>query len=37
MIEHAHTKDSTLKLARSVLEKEAQAVEHLAEHLDETF
>lgn len=37
MIEHAHTKGSTLKLARSVLEKEAQAVEHLAEHLDETF
>ena len=37
MIEHAHTTHSTITLARTVLEKEAQAIEHLATHLDDSF
>ena len=37
MIEHAHTNHSTITLARTVLEKEAQAIEYLANHLADSF
>mgnify|MGYP000630511393 FL=1 len=37
MIEHAHTNNSTLALARTVLTREAQALTDLADRLGEDF
>ena len=37
MIEHAHTNNSTLALARTVLSREAEALTNLADRLGDTF
>ena len=37
MIEHAHTNNSTLALARTVLRREAEALTNLADRLGDTF